>query len=209
MGTVDQVEIETEICNGVGACTCGVTVNAGKDVFAINHCGGYHMIKTIQNTEKIMSVRELPGYMHTFYLTQGTMINVDYHVGEFWKTMNVQIFPSPEDMDDTEGLCGYFNNDWKDDFTHRNGTVTEPKGERYWDWFFSLEDPDDFSESWREEIPLLKLAQDGNLDNVLNPWDDTAKYCVCPLVGGLRQPMCHRKEDKTCTKSKVFGLFLS
>ncbi|XP_052271495.1 uncharacterized protein LOC127872206 [Dreissena polymorpha] len=200
-----RVEIETEICNGVGACTCGVTVNAGKDVFAINHCGGYHMIKTIQNTEKIMSVRELPGYMHTFYLPQGTMINVDYHVGVFWKTMNVQIFPSPDDMDDTEGLCGNFNNDWEDDFTHRDGTVTVPKGERYWDWFFSFEDPNDFSESWREEIPLLKLAQDGNLDNVLNPWDDNAKYCVCPLVGGLRQPMCHRKEDKTCTKSKVYA----
>ncbi|XP_052216844.1 uncharacterized protein LOC127834822 [Dreissena polymorpha] len=201
-----RVEIETEICNGGwAACTCGVTVNAGTDVFAINHCGGYHLIKTIQNTEKIMSVRELPGYMHTFYLPQGTMINVDYHVGTFWKTMNVQIFPSPDDMNNTEGLCGNFNNDWEDDFTHKGGAVTLPQGDRYWNWFFLFEDPDEFSESWREETPLLQLAQEGKLDDVLNPWADDSKYCVCPLVGGSRQPMCHKKEDKQCTNSKVYA----
>lgn len=59
--------------------------------------------------------------------------------------MNIQIYPSPEDMGKTEGLCGNFNGDRHDDLRHRDGTLTESRG---WYWWWWWDDPDDFSTSW-------------------------------------------------------------
>ena len=38
--------------------------------------------------------------------------------------LNIDIYPTPADVDSIEGLCGTFNGDTGDDFKMRNGSIT-------------------------------------------------------------------------------------
>ena len=38
--------------------------------------------------------------------------------------LNIDIYPTPADVDSIEGLCGTFNGDTRDDFKMRNGSIT-------------------------------------------------------------------------------------
>ena len=50
----------TMSCNGGwAACSCGVAVRAGRDVFVINHCNGVHITGFILHEDNILDVREV------------------------------------------------------------------------------------------------------------------------------------------------------
>jgi len=86
--------------------------------------------------------------MLQFYLPYGTVVEVQYFMSDRWSTMNVYIFPSPNDMEATTGLCGVFNGNYKDDFLHRDGQTTAINGGYYWWWWIEGGDPETFAESW-------------------------------------------------------------
>lgn len=57
-------------------------------------------------------------------------------------TMNLLIYPSPNDIGQVEGLCGNFNGDRYDDLIHRDTGRVDPYSS-WWNYY-----PDDFSMSW-------------------------------------------------------------
>jgi len=79
------------------------------------------------------------------YLPHGTLVEVYYFRSKWWSTMNIQIYPSPEDMGKLEGLCGNFNGDRSDDLRHSDGTLTQSSN---WYWWWWWDDPNEFSSSW-------------------------------------------------------------
>ncbi|WAR27634.1 hypothetical protein MAR_013338 [Mya arenaria] len=137
----------------------------------------------------------MPGYMNRFYLPYGTIVEVTYYVSEWWSTMNVFVFPSPNDMEESGGLCGTFNGDYMDDFLHRDGIKTPLESQNWWWWVWGG-DPDAFAGSWQahEEESLL------NIDYVdtLESYSNGENFCVCPLINGERLPLCNPKEDRIC-----------
>lgn len=76
------------------------------------------------------------------YLPHGSMVDVVYARGPHWSTMNINIFPSPNDMDKLEGLCGTFNGNYRDDLLDSYGTITPVDSSRWTSY------PDNFSASW-------------------------------------------------------------
>ena len=51
------------------------------------------------------------------------LVNVFVRPG-FNYVMDIDIYPTPADVDSIVGLCGTFNGDTADDLTMRNGSIT-------------------------------------------------------------------------------------
>ncbi|XP_052782916.1 LOW QUALITY PROTEIN: uncharacterized protein LOC128219136 [Mya arenaria] len=192
-----MVQITTQECwpGSTRSCTCATTVRVGRDVYTVGHCNGTHLIEWISEDDDVLDVYYMPGYMNRFYLPYGTIVEVTYYVSEWWSTMNVFVFPSPNDMEESGGLCGTFNGDYMDDFLHRDGIKTPLESQNWWWWVWGG-DPDAFAGSWQahEEESLL------NIDYVdtLESYSNGENFCVCPLINGERLPLCNPKEDRIC-----------
>ncbi|KAH3713665.1 uncharacterized protein LOC127857173 [Dreissena polymorpha] len=114
--------------------------------------------------------------------------------------MNVDIYPSPHDFNQVEGLCGNYNGNPVDDFIMRDsGTLWTPSSDnsdRVWPWAVY---PDEFSFSWdlthkREESLLNPVVYENTL-----PWNRDQTYCICPGIPANNfQSVCSKHEDDSC-----------
>ncbi|KAH3690602.1 hypothetical protein DPMN_191931 [Dreissena polymorpha] len=195
-----EVQIQTEPCwpGGWTTCTCGVTVRAGRDVYTVTHCEGMHLIEWIDLADDVLEVYIEPGYMHKFYLPQGTIVEARYFNSPWWSTMNVYVYPSPNDMNRVGGLCGTFNGNWQDDFLHSDG-FTSPSPAMdwgFWVWWVWGGNPDNFSQSW--SVSHEHSLMNPDYVSTLEPWNTNDNLCVCPLIVNKRENWCSRNEDKTC-----------
>lgn len=78
-------------------------------------------------------------------LPTGTTVEIKFLMWPFYDNwqLNIDIFPSPSDEENSSGLCGILDGTYKNDFTRSDGTVDNPE-------HYSYENPpNDFSESWR------------------------------------------------------------
>ncbi|KAH3844521.1 hypothetical protein DPMN_086779 [Dreissena polymorpha] len=194
-----EVQIETESCNGGWAsCTCGVAIRAGRDLFVVNHCHGGHIVEAVNTSDGVLKGVLHSSYSQTFHLPYGTSIEVYYFVTQWWSPMNIYIYPSPNDMNNVEGLCGLFNGNWRDDFLHRDGAMTLSYN-YYWWWWWWGGDPDKFSKSWivPDAESLLNPERIANLSS----WNEDERFCICPKDnGGNREPTCHQNEADWCSQ---------
>lgn len=185
-----EVQVAFQRCVGGGAtCTCAVAVRAGDSVFFVDRCrkrapvdgtwpkdacGGRGRSRVTCSdfaTAKMFYHEKItPGFrVHTrgdtgfeLLLPHGSRVLIR---GEPW--YNVYVYPSPYDWNQTEGLCGTYDNQPKNDLTLRNGRLfRESLSHR-------SEPPLDFSLDWR-------VSEDQLLANgvALSPFR-LPVYCDC------------------------------
>ncbi|XP_060553958.1 uncharacterized protein LOC132715005 isoform X4 [Ruditapes philippinarum] len=198
-----EVQTVTAGCNRWATCSCAVTVRAGGDVFTINHCSG-HLSTFLSAKDGILKVYRLWSTYYRIILPTGTDVYV-YVMSYFNYMMNVYVVPTPSDFEQTEGLCGNFNGDFRDDTILRGTTQSDPveSSYGYWWWWSDYFFPHQFAYSWGL---LLTGRQD---ESLLNPdvyenvesWDSNKKLCVCPYAssGSSYDAMCSADEEALCT----------
>ncbi|KAL4216825.1 hypothetical protein ACF0H5_024546 [Mactra antiquata] len=117
-----EVQTKTKKCaNITGHCNCGVAVRAGRDIFQINNCDGTIPPRYVQckNDVRQMNINR-KNNIYTINLPHGTKVELKITPTGF---INIYIYPSLADVNATEGLCGYFDNNTENDFTRRNGSI--------------------------------------------------------------------------------------
>ncbi|XP_048251946.1 uncharacterized protein LOC124118060 [Haliotis rufescens] len=122
-----EVQIQTADC-GRGVhnawCNCGVAIRAGRTVFEFNRCEGQSSIWTIEYTlcedsGDVLQVKK-KGNNYEVYLPTGGRVTVNVY-GIY---LNVYIYPSIQDVNNTRGLCGTLTANCRDDFFLRDGTYS-------------------------------------------------------------------------------------
>ncbi|XP_052799086.1 uncharacterized protein LOC128230682 [Mya arenaria] len=194
------VQMVTEPCGQWGpipTCACAVTMKSGGDVFTLNHCGG-HLTKYLSNLDGTLKVYREQSTNYKVVFNTGMIVSI--YVMTYGKyVLNIDIYPSPDDFGQVEGLCGNFNGDPTDDLAYRDtGDLWVPtdSSDRVWSWAVY---PDTFSFSWE-----LKDRPDDSLlseNNYLQPslWNPKAKYCVCPdAANGNYDSICTFHSDDSC-----------
>ncbi|XP_052245778.1 uncharacterized protein LOC127854763 [Dreissena polymorpha] len=201
-----EVDMITQPCSTWGlipTCACAVNVKAGGDIFTINHCSG-HLTKYLSNKDEALKVYRESSSEYKIILPTGMSVNI-YLMTWGNYVMNVDIYPSPHDFNQVEGLCGNYNGNPDDDFIMRDsGTLWTPSfdnSDRVWYWAVY---PDEFSFSWdlthKWKESLLNPAV---YENTL-PWNRDQTFCICPgLSANNFQSVCSKHEDDSC-KTPVF-----
>ena len=89
--------------------------------------------------------RALNVFLLQFYFPHGTVVDVSVSRWR-WFLVNVNIYASPADVNNVEGLCGYFNGDITDDFRLREGGYDNVQPAYRWWWWYYV--PQEFPLSW-------------------------------------------------------------
>lgn len=170
-----EVQEKTTSCNhGRAFCACAVAIRAGGDTFLINLCGVLRFIGfTSCNDGGILDVQKRNALRYQVHTPIGTYVNIhmdpnrDYH-----GMLNIDIFMAAKDLENTEGLCGYFDNTVGNDLKKRNGQIIPTTNDK-------RNYHADFSEEWRinaSERNYLVLEPD-------NPpsWEEDRRdfFCFC------------------------------
>ncbi|KAH3700504.1 uncharacterized protein LOC127859566 [Dreissena polymorpha] len=202
-----EVDMITQPCSIGGSkptCACAVNVRAGGDIFTINHCSG-HLTKYLSDKDGVLIVYRESSSQYKIILPTGMSVNIYLTMWgkNYW--MNVDIYPSPHDINQVEGLCGNYNGDPEDDFIMRNsGTLLTPSSDnskRIWPWGVY---PDEFSFSWDlthkwKESLLNPVVYENTL-----PWNRNQTFCICPGIPANNfQSVCSKHEDDSCNKTVV------
>ncbi|WAR01759.1 VWDE-like protein [Mya arenaria] len=197
---ISNVQMVTEPCGRWGAiptCACAVTMKSGGDIFTLNHCGG-HLTKYLSNLDGTLKVYREHSTNYKVVFNTGMIVSI--YVMTWGKyVLNIDIYPSPDDFGQVEGLCGNFNGDPTDDLAYRDtGDLWVPtdSNDRVWSWAVY---PDSFSFSWE----LKGKPEDSLLseNNYLYPslWNSKTKYCVCPdAANGNYDSICTFHSDDSC-----------
>ncbi|XP_053377681.1 neurogenic locus notch homolog protein 1-like isoform X15 [Mercenaria mercenaria] len=180
-GTNVEVQIITTRCWNRPTCICAVAIRAGRDVFMINICGSINFFGFTHCGEGgILQIIKVNDNLYNIYTPTGTKITVSLLYGY----INVDIAMAPKDLNNVEGLCGYFDNDISNDFRHRDGTTSGL------DW-----KDDDFSNSWRVEDKdnLFRTYRQ------LTAWvDDNMLYCICEGTTKEAEAFCSPSQYLDC-----------
>ncbi|XP_064631285.1 uncharacterized protein LOC135489721 [Lineus longissimus] len=125
-------------------CNCGAAVMVGDDVVVFNKCQRsnkgripfmVYMFKNGQFTNGTRVIRIGCGNKYEVHLPTGTYVTVAAH-GNF---INIWVSPSAADYNQTEGLCGLYDQNRRNDLVKPDGSIVWPIRGR----------PDAFSLSWR------------------------------------------------------------
>ncbi|XP_062578161.1 LOW QUALITY PROTEIN: uncharacterized protein LOC134240066 [Saccostrea cucullata] len=167
-------------------CTCAVSVQSGNDVFLIDICENNNFMDFLRCQDNVIEVYRITDKNYKVLLPTGTSVTislVEWPVEGSWQ-IDLDIYPSLADFNNTEGLCGTLDGDRQNEFTNKSGSR------------LSLEFPDEFSRSW--------IVQ--NHENLLNsvPLDRPQisktldKICSCPVNG----EQCSYHTFSECSKPK-------
>ncbi|KAK3104992.1 hypothetical protein FSP39_014820, partial [Pinctada imbricata] len=121
-------------------CACGVAVRAGRDIFVMDTCSNSTIIDFPVCDDGVLDVRSDGDKKWKVTFPTGTIVRIDmYPWGRPWGgyLLNVFIYPSAADENNTRGLCGYMDGrkDLQFDYLKSDGT-------------YSL-DYEDFAQSWQ------------------------------------------------------------
>ncbi|XP_046568684.1 von Willebrand factor D and EGF domain-containing protein-like isoform X2 [Haliotis rubra] len=207
-----EVQIQTADC-GRGRynawCNCGVAIRAGRTVFEFNRCEGQSSIWTIEYTlcednGGVLQVKK-KGSSYEVYLPTGGKVKVTVY-GIY---LNVYIYPSVQDENNSRGLCGTLTGNCKDDFVLRNGaystddTATGDCDTTYSNWKNLLTT---FSNSWKVDKASDLFEPDVHAS--LQAWPQTNLYCSCSPDPESQNLGIHTKEvNCTAAIHKVCNTF--
>ncbi|XP_041368567.1 uncharacterized protein LOC121382945 isoform X2 [Gigantopelta aegis] len=177
-------------CSGRASCNCAVAARAGDDVVIIDKCGpsavntqGFYPItvKLFRNgvlTPGFRVFSQFEGTEYQIIFPSGLIVYVSRSVIRGYDFLNVWIAPSTSDYNQTEGLCGNFDGDQKNDFIQSDGTLYEyPAGIANTGF---ANQPNNFSKSWRVTDDTLYTgycSEDSTSD------DRQLTYCLCQSGG--------------------------
>ncbi|XP_077999980.1 von Willebrand factor D and EGF domain-containing protein-like [Glandiceps talaboti] len=165
-----EVHARTWKCGSV-SCHCGVTVRENNDVITIDLCYGSYG-KTAPQVVKLSKgalskgvhiTRDKSGKTFEITMPSGSSVRADT---SSWG-MNIYLEVSSDEYDNSEGLCGSFDDDNSNDYTTADGNVLLYSGRR----------PDSFSDSWRVdgEKSLFNMLPADVTDEPM----DESQYCNC------------------------------
>ncbi|KAK3609733.1 hypothetical protein CHS0354_011424 [Potamilus streckersoni] len=189
-----EVQMRTTRCWGGGAtCACAVAVRAGGDLFMINICSTPRLISFVSCAESILQVTRMSPNLYKVFMPLGTIVDIIIWYDVY---LNIDIYPSVKDADETLGLCGVLNNNPADDFKLPSGLQESNNNV--------------FSTSWR-------IASANSFFSPLNfsptLWDEGSYLCVCPAAlnttppttasGDRSTPLCSASLYLSCTKKVI------
>ncbi|XP_053378775.1 uncharacterized protein LOC123526134 [Mercenaria mercenaria] len=154
-------------------CACGIAIRFGADVFMINRCGRLNLLDFVQCGDGgILEVDRVHDFRYRVRAPTGTVIDITLERSKF---MNIDVYMSPRDFGNVEGLCGYFDGNVANDFVHRDGSRSNGNNDYK------------FSESWRlsEEENLFK-----SLNRVLEPWNHKNDGRTCSRTNSITKMKC-------------------
>ncbi|XP_062617367.1 mucin-2-like [Saccostrea cucullata] len=206
-----QVQARFKPCYGNSGphCTCGVAVQAGRDVFVIDRCESRKRLRRMMYTscmDHTLEVRKRHDYLYNMYTPYGTRIQVNLRGKTY---MNLQIYPSIRDVGQTRGLCGTLSNECADDFLLRNGNyLNEPAANKScgnFGWSDYRWEPDSFSRSWMvaENESLFEDYDSSNAE-----WPRERYLCSCKKnvvkmrIDGRGTPDCSSSVVSNCTRRR-------
>ncbi|KAK7485460.1 hypothetical protein BaRGS_00023270 [Batillaria attramentaria] len=171
-----EVQIRTWPCNGGRVtCICGVAIREKNDLIRIHGCDRAYYSRSIGSPD-IEVPRPLREGTTVMQSTDGHEISVSLPSGSevtvkafsnYGGHFNVHLVIPSVDKGKGQGLCGTFDGDRTNDFTHRDGTVDSQCS--------SYCTPQAFTESW-------KNGHSTSLFRMVPPAVDeeyTTKYCQC------------------------------
>ncbi|CAH1784921.1 unnamed protein product, partial [Owenia fusiformis] len=158
-----EVQVIYQRCYQVhGTCNCGAAVKAGDSVFVVDRCERDIRDQPIFGREEerrysppmktfayvwdgeftpgIRILSKSGGKKYIVYLSTGTKITIEQTYGHF---INVYVTGGAGDFDNTEGLCGTFNDNPQDELMMRDGTIYRGPGSDRGG------QPKAFSQEWR------------------------------------------------------------
>ncbi|KAJ8310093.1 hypothetical protein KUTeg_011958 [Tegillarca granosa] len=148
------------------------------------------------------------GSEYEVFLSTGTIVKVMIIESHF---INIYIYPSVQDKGKTEGLCGSFDENPKNDFTLRNGGYQAGK----FNYPTSPDSPytyvNDFSNSWKLKASENLFPHAGFVAKYksLSPMPNRVQFCHCESMNGENQPMlhpvatCDYREFADCTDKRA------
>ncbi|XP_078309581.1 von Willebrand factor D and EGF domain-containing protein-like [Crassostrea virginica] len=144
-----QVQIKLTPCNkwsGPGIfCNCGVAIRAAADVYIINRCPGDEQFFGFKNcVDDALDVRKHDDFNYVVYFPTSTYIHLHLWTYQTENVIEVNIFPSIFDEEQSGGLCNKLGSNWNDLFDSR-GQIS-----------VNLQH---FVDSWRLEKPIIQLLQ--------------------------------------------------
>ncbi|XP_064631729.1 uncharacterized protein LOC135490013 [Lineus longissimus] len=194
-----QVQIAVTECEPKTTCICAVAVQSEDDVYVVDRCrkpagvyGGAcspgpcpSATKPLLRTKMFRNGLLTPWTKilnrqggHDYKVVLPTTMTVDILVTE--TALNLIINPSPKDMANSQGLCGFYDEKTSNDFLEKSGTTLPING----NWSSSSE-PKKFIESWK--LPSDKNSIFYGVAPIIHR-DET--YCSCSLTGTIVTPDC-------------------
>lgn len=186
-----EVQIRTWPCNGGRVtCICGVAIREKDDLIRIHGCErayysvgiGAPDIEVVRPLRQGTSVKQsTDGHEIAVYLPSGSEVIVKAF-SDYGGHFNVHMaIPSADKGKGAGGLCGTYDGDATNDFTHRDGTLQSACG--------SYCTPETFTESWKNDrsTSLFRITPPA-----LNE-DYNVTYCQCK--NGTTQINCTARGD--------------
>ncbi|KAH3842449.1 hypothetical protein DPMN_115944 [Dreissena polymorpha] len=183
-----KVEEKYGLCNNnLARCTCGLRIQAGRNVFAIDGCSRKAWLIDYVQCEGINTLRVNAKTSSVWEIITPIGTTIEVMINPYSETyrwfMNVQLFMSPRDFNATDGLCGDYdgnsNNDFGNAELHKNNHCNTTGKSLF-------------------EPSVVKALDDWNVEET--------SYCDCPQgrdpndQGGPYSPNCSLFTDMGCRK---------
>ncbi|XP_060602133.1 uncharacterized protein LOC132755297 isoform X2 [Ruditapes philippinarum] len=108
-----EVQIKTQLCDAdsrnnslTSVCTCAAAIQAGGDVFLIDICSDIKRAEFSRCRGNVLNVRKATDSYYEVYLPTGTKVTIEIRFYQTSNFLRIYIFPSPSDVNNTNGLCG-------------------------------------------------------------------------------------------------------
>nr|XP_022310403.1 uncharacterized protein LOC111115834 isoform X2 [Crassostrea virginica] len=165
-------------------CTCAVSIQSGQDVFLIDVCDEKAFIDYLSCNDSVMQVDKLRDKLYKIVLPTGTLVLVtlvSWPIDDAWQ-LDIELFPSLSDVNNTYGLCGTLDGIKDNEFTRRDGYKDN----------VALLYPNEFSRSWNvqdgENLFMEPIINRQTISSTLD------HICTCTPNGKT----CLYKTFKSC-----------
>lgn len=163
------------------ACNCGVAIRSGKNLYVVRTCieVSFQRVNLLSypyerydgcSQEDEITVQKL-GTNYRVTLPSGTEVSFSFNSWSHWIDY-IQIVASSTDLQNTEGICGYYDNDRSNDFIPKNNN-SPTSDERV------------FALSWRVSIGSSDSLFKKNPDVIYgsssggSSQQSVQRYCTC------------------------------